>query len=162
MIEDLVQRIQEESDQIKRAKGLAEKRWKKAFTDPDYLGSVTLDLLNFYSGIERVFEIIAKDLDGRMPKNGEWHRKLLDQMASEIQAIRPALLSSETRILLDEFRKFRHLARTIYSFHLNPEKIKALIIKLPKSHKLFQRDLKDFIDNFLLQHDGTVDRDITD
>ena len=69
MIQDLVQRIREESDQIKRSKGLAEKRWKKAFLDPDYLGSVTLDLLNFYSGIERVFEIIAKALDGKLPKS---------------------------------------------------------------------------------------------
>jgi hypothetical protein len=83
-------------------------------------GSVALDLLNFYSGIERVFEIIAKSLDGKMPKNGEWHRKLMDQMASEIKTIRPALLSPETQTILDEFRKFRHLARTIYSFQLNP------------------------------------------
>lgn len=151
MIQDLVQRIREESDQIKRVRGLAEKRWKKALIDPDYLGSVTLDLLNFYSGIERVFEIIAKDLDGKMPKNGEWHRKLLDQMAFEMQAIRPALLSAEAKTLLDEFRKFRHLARTIYSFQLNPEKIKTLITSLPKAHKLFQRDLNDFITKFLLE-----------
>lgn len=43
MIEELVQRIQEEADQIKRAKVLAEKRWRKALSDVDYLGSVTLD-----------------------------------------------------------------------------------------------------------------------
>ena len=151
MIEELVQRIQEEADQIKRARGLAEKRWKKALSDLDYLGSVTLDLLNFYSGIERIFEIIAKDIDGKMPKNGEWHKKLLNQMASEIAAIRPALLSPETKTTLDEFRKFRHLARTIYSFQLNPEKIKPLISSLSKAHKAFQRDLNDFISKFLLQ-----------
>jgi ubiquinone biosynthesis protein Coq4 len=46
VIEDLIQRIQEELDQIKRAKHLAEKRWKKALSDLDYLGSVALDLLN--------------------------------------------------------------------------------------------------------------------
>ena len=151
MILDLVQRIQEELAQIKRAKGLAIKRWKKALIDPDYLGSVTLDLLNFYSGMERIFEIIAKDLDGKMPKNGEWHRKLLDQMASEIKAIRPALLSVEAKIPLDEFRKFRHLARTIYSFQLNPQKIKPLITSLPLAYKLFERDLNDFISKFLLK-----------
>ena len=68
MIEDLIQRIQEEMDQIQRAKRLAEKRWKKALTDSDYLGSVALDLLNFYQGIERTFEVIAKGIDGKIPK----------------------------------------------------------------------------------------------
>jgi len=65
VIEDLVQRIQEELDQIKRAKDLAEKRWKKALSDLDYLGSVALDLLNFYSGVERIFEIIAKGIESK-------------------------------------------------------------------------------------------------
>ena len=152
MIEDLVQRIQEELEQIKRAEHLAEKRWKKALSDLDYLGSVALDLLNFYSGIERIFEIIAKGIDGKMPKNGEWHRKLLDQMAFEIQTVRPAVLSPETKPILDEFRKFRHLARTIYSFQLNPEKIKELVAKLPRAHKLILRDLTEFIDKFLKLH----------
>jgi hypothetical protein len=152
VIEDLIQRIQVELDQIKRAERLAEKRWKKALSDLDYLGSVALDLLNFYSGIERIFEIIAKGIDGKMPKNGEWHRKLLDQMASEIQTVRPAVLSPESKSILDEFRKFRHLARTIYSFQLNPEKIKGLVAKLPRAHKLVQRDLTEFIGKFLKPH----------
>jgi len=53
-----------------------------------------------------VIEDLAKGIDGKMPKNGEWHRKLLDQMASEIQNVRPAVLSPETKTILDEFRKF--------------------------------------------------------
>ena len=152
MIEDLIQRIQEEMDQIQRAKRLAEKRWKKALTDSDYLGSVALDLLNFYQGIERTFEVIAKGIDGKIPKNGEWHRKLLYQMASEIKTIRPAILSAETKTILDEYRKFRHLIRTIYSFQLNAEKIKGLVVKLPKAWKGFQLDLNDFINYFLKSH----------
>jgi hypothetical protein len=42
VIEDLLQRIQEELDQIKRAKDLAEKRWKKALSDLDYLGPIEI------------------------------------------------------------------------------------------------------------------------
>jgi hypothetical protein len=152
VIEELIQRIEEEMDQIRRSKRLAEKRWKKALTDSDYLGSVALDLLNFYQGIERTFEVIAKGIDGKIPKNGEWHRKLLDQMTSEIKTIRPAILSAETRALLDEYRKFRHLVRTIYSFQLNGEKIKGLVVNLPKALKGFQRDLTDFINQFLKSH----------
>lgn len=73
-------------------------------------------------------------------------------MTSEIKTIRPAILSAETKVLLDEYRKFRHLSRTIYSFQLNAEKIKGLVVKLPKAWKGFQRDLTDFIDQFLKSH----------
>ena len=41
MIQDLVQRIQEESDQIKRAKGLAEKRWMNFESFVTWLGRFT-------------------------------------------------------------------------------------------------------------------------
>ena len=48
--------------------------------DITILGSV---LHSFYNGIENIFEIIAKNIDGNVPAGNKSHQELLHQMASE-------------------------------------------------------------------------------
>ncbi len=52
-------------------------------------------------------------------------------MASDIPDARPAVISAETATILDEFRRFRHLVRNVYTFNLVPEKMENLISILP-------------------------------
>lgn len=120
--------------------------WKKAATSNDdyYLDSVALNLHGFYSGLERVFEKIASSLDGTVPAAANWHQELLNQMATEIPGIRPAVLSSETREMLDEYRGFRHVVRNVYTYHLNPDKMKRLIDRLAAVLAGIDSDLKAF------------------
>jgi hypothetical protein len=40
-------------------------------------------------------------------------------MAVEIELVRPAVISKETRNTLDEYRGFRHIVRNVYSFNLS-------------------------------------------
>jgi len=58
--------------------------------------------------------------------------------------MRPALFSEETVSLMDEFRRFRHRIRNIYSFNLVPERIKALVEKLPRLSADANTSLQDF------------------
>ena len=58
---------------------------KVEYNEPDLfdmtiLGSV---LHSFYNGLENIFEIIAKDIDGYIPTGNKSHQELLHQMASE-------------------------------------------------------------------------------
>ena len=48
--------------------------------DMTILGSV---LHSFYNGLENIFEIIAKNIDGSVPTGNKSHQELLHQMASE-------------------------------------------------------------------------------
>lgn len=50
--------------------------------DDYYLDSVALNLHGFYSGLERVFEKVASTIDGSVPSAANWHRELLNQMAT--------------------------------------------------------------------------------
>jgi len=45
----------------------------KATGDDDYLGTVAPNLHGFYTGTERIFEGITKEVDKSMPSDSDWH-----------------------------------------------------------------------------------------
>jgi len=57
------------------------------------VGSVLHD---FYVAAEKAFEVVARELDEKVPVGGDWHRRLLEQMTLAIPGVRPALLTKET------------------------------------------------------------------
>lgn len=143
----IARRIRREISELDKIREHALRRWEKASKDEDYLGSVGFDLQqSFYQGVERVFETIAKSIDRSLPTGDKWHKMLLEQMGNEISGIRPAVISMETRQALDDFRMFRHLAHNIYTFNLDPRRIKSLIEKLPGTMGLIGQDLSLFAD----------------
>jgi hypothetical protein len=97
-----------------------------------YLDGVALNLHGFYSGVERLFELIARRVDHNLPTSQTWHRDLLEQMAHDIPGIRPAVaVIDQDRVrALDEFRRFRHLVRNVYTMNLVPEKMTGLLTSL--------------------------------
>lgn len=56
--------------------------------DKDYLGTIALNLHSFYTAVERILIAIAKEIDGVIPKEENWHQALLKQMAVEIPGAR--------------------------------------------------------------------------
>ena len=97
-----------------------------------YLDSVALNLHSFYSGAERLFELIAKHVDRALPDGQTWHRTLLQQMSRELANVRPAVISENSTQGLDDLRRFRHLVRNVYTVNLVPEKIAPLLSELPE------------------------------
>lgn len=91
---------------------------------PRTVGSVLHD---FYTGMERIFSRIAKELEGGLPKGEDWHKELLDDMALELEDVRPALISGELRENLEEYLRFRHLFRSVYGFVIRGEKLRPLV-----------------------------------
>jgi len=67
-------------------------------------------LHSFYTEIEKILKLIARDWDRRMPSSDSWHRELLIQM-SQPTGKRPAVVSSALVEVLGEFLAFRHLFR---------------------------------------------------
>ncbi len=112
--------------------------------DDLYLDAVALNLHAFYSATERIFEKIANDVDESVPTGANWHRELLDQMVLEIDGIRPAVLSTELKEDLEDYRGFRHVVRNVYTFHLNPKKLAVLITDLSSVMDKVELELTGF------------------
>ncbi|PSF27683.1 hypothetical protein C7H19_24920 [Aphanothece hegewaldii CCALA 016] len=107
--------------------------WQRYLESNDqlYLDSVALGLHNFYSGLERLFEKVAKVVDGSLPSGANWHQLLLEQISLENPERRPALISVESRKALEEYRGLRHVVRNVYAFQLEPEKLRLLVESAP-------------------------------
>ena len=72
-------------------------RAKAAATDQDiYLDAAALNLHGFYSGLERLFELVARHLDRSQPSSETWHRDLLQMMKSDVADVRPALIDADS------------------------------------------------------------------
>lgn len=148
--EELVERIRGESSDLDRLVQRVLSAWnrsKSTSKEQDvYLESVALNLHGFYSGLERLFELIARRVDQNLPAGDTWHRDLLKQMAQDVRELRPAVISAERISSLDELRRFRHLVRNVYTFNLVPDKIEPLITTLPAMWPQVRAELLAFAD----------------
>ena len=146
--EELTERIRGEIPDLDRLLQRALQAWTHSHTSTKeqglYLDSVALNLHGFYSGLERLFELIARHIDQSNPSGEMWHRDLLHQMAQEVANIRPAVIDPNRIPSLDELRRFRHLVRNIYTFNLVPEKIMPLILGLSELWSQVQEELMAF------------------
>jgi len=109
-----------------------------------YLDAVALNLHGFYNGLERIFEWVARQLDGTMPEGRSWHRDLLNQMSLTISGVRPALIQPTTQNQLEAYLGFRHLVRNLYTWQFDPEKIGQLIHSLPDTVARLDSDFQTF------------------
>ena len=75
----------------------------------------------FYTGLENIFQRIAKEIDADEPQGKEWHKDLLEQMG-ESRPSRPPVISEETVAVLKHVLRFRHRTRHIYVFELESER----------------------------------------
>jgi hypothetical protein len=65
-------------------------------------------LHSFYTLIEKILELIARQVDEGVPASGAWHRDLLEQMRRPT-ADRGAVISDDLAEKLKEYLAFRHL-----------------------------------------------------
>ncbi len=148
--QQIVERIRGEALDLDKAVSKAQRSWFKALKHTEeqdlYLDSVALNLHGFYSGIERLFELIARGLDRITPVGESWHRDLLEQMTRNVFNTRPAVISVLNAERLDEYRRFRHLVRNIYAADLIPERMARMLINLPGLWTDLRAELLAFAD----------------
>lgn len=137
----------EELDQVVQRTLHAWERAQASTTDQDiYLDAVALNLHGFYAGLERLFELVARHMDHNLPSTETWHRDLLQAMANDMPRVRPALIDVDSANTLDEFRRFRHLIRNIYTTHLVPARMDGLLQVLPNLWSRLKNELLAFAD----------------
>ncbi|MCG3209586.1 MAG: hypothetical protein FOGNACKC_03213 [Anaerolineae bacterium] len=125
----LAGRIRVELVELEQVQDRIQAGWQRVqqTSDEYYLDGVALNLHSFYSGLERIFELVASRVDGSLPAGENWHQLLLQQMTAEIPGIRPAVISGSASNQLDEYRGFRHVVRNVYTFRFEPAKIQKLV-----------------------------------
>lgn len=109
--------------------------------DMTILGSVSH---SFYNGLENIFDIIAKNIDGNVPIGNKSHQELLHQMASENNK-RDEIIDEQLYLKLREYATFRHFYRHAYSFQLNWEKMQPLVKNIHTVWKESKQSLEKFI-----------------
>ena len=144
----LISRIDDELTEIKRLVKKITNGWRMGKEQSDdetyYMDSVALNLHGFYSGIERIFELIAKEVDEHVPESGNWHQDLLIQMKTELKKVRPAIISRDTYQKLDEYRGFRHVVRNVYTFNLSHKRIEPLVEDIETVFLQLKEELMSF------------------
>lgn len=144
----LASRIRRELNELELVLTRIEEGWQRAHRSDDdyYLDGVALNLHGFYSGLERIFSLIAETIDGSIPQGENWHLLLLQQVSAEIPNVRPAIISGSVSKDLNEFRGFRHVVRNVYTYHFDPEKIEKLVDKVPDLFRQLKLELSAFAD----------------
>jgi hypothetical protein len=147
--QELAERIRGGVPDLEHVVQRALRAWSQAQASPGeqaYLDSVALNLHGFYSGVERLFELIARHVDRTVPASAAWHRDLLQQMARDLADVRPAVIAHDSAPALDEFRRFRHLVRNVYTMNLVPGKMAGLMSALPELWPRLRAELLAFAD----------------
>jgi hypothetical protein len=147
-LEQIAASIRDELVEVQRVLHRIEEGWKRAQRSADdyYLDAVALNLNGFYGGLERIFERVASVIDGIRPSGEHWHQALLRQMADERPCVRPAVISEATYEFLDPYRGFRHVARNVYTFHLDPARLERLVARAADCFAHVRTELLAFAD----------------
>ena len=144
----LAQRIRDEVVELEHGVNRAQRAWaaaRRAQTDQDmFIDSAALNMHSFYSGLERLLEFIAYQLENGPPKGPAWHKELLRQMSTNLPGIRPLVISPAMVSDLDEFRRFRHVVRNVYAEYLEPERVGELADNLALVWGQLQEELEAF------------------
>lgn len=121
-------------------------------TDPDTeptferLAALSQVLISFYTGLERIFERIARRIDHSLPQGERWHTDLLLQVARPTNE-RIALISEETRLSLREYLAFRHHSRHAYAHQLEWSRMKALVFQISDTWLQVHSEIQKFIES---------------
>jgi hypothetical protein len=83
---------------------------------------------------------------------------LVDRIRGEVpdldrvveRALRPSVVDEDSALALDEFRRFRHLVRNVYTMNLVPDKMAGLLATLPELWSQVRAELLAFAE-FLTQ-----------
>lgn len=142
----LSRRITLELVEVERVVGRVQAGWREYQNAGDelYLDSVALNLHSVYNGLERLFQGIATTVDNHLPGGNGWHKALLEQMVTDVSDVRPAVISESTFTSLDQYCRFRHVVRNVYSYRLDPDQIKPLVENLATAFAQTQQELLAF------------------
>ncbi len=101
-------------------------------------------LHSFYNAVENIFLQISKNIDGNVPESSNWHKDLLIQM-SDNNENRDEVISKKLQMKLLEYLAFRHFYRHSYSFYLDWDEMKELVLNITKTKDNLEEEIEEFL-----------------
>lgn len=98
-----------------------------------------------YGLFESLFARIAIAFGNQITNKTQWHAQLLRRMSLNVEGVRPRVIGDETYECLDELRRFRHLFRSAYVLHFDPERLEFVLKHARRLEGLYRRDLEEFL-----------------
>lgn len=108
------------------------------------LESIAYQIHNLYNATEDLLQIVATYFENHITDTSRWHSALLQRMTRDIPRIRPALLSSETFLILNGLRGFRHFFRHAYGANIEYAQLKINLDKAMELLPNLEKDIQDF------------------
>ena len=84
------------------------------------------EMATYYTGLERLFEAVARDVDRAPVSGASWYQDLLDQMRLHLNGRRPPVVTAETALGLTGLLQFRRVMRSTYALELDLQRIASL------------------------------------
>jgi hypothetical protein len=122
-------------------------------TAPDLVETAAMAsvLHSFYTGLEHIFLVIAKEVDRSSPTGPKWHRDLLTQMAQR-RPNRSQVISMDAAHLLADYLGFRHVYRHSYSFFLDWDELEKLVTPVQDVWRQVRQELEAFLNSLSSDH----------
>lgn len=111
-----------------------------------------------YTGIESILEALANEIDNYAPRGDASHADLVDSLSVDVKDVRPALLGPNTRELLHEVRRFRHVVRHKYALQLRRADIARNYAAVKKLLAAFTKDYRTFVASMSEEQDHNSGR----
>lgn len=104
----------------------------------------SLKTQQFYTALEDLFKQIAKAFENHIEEMSQFHKEILQRMTLDIPRIRPAVLSSQSKTLLEKILAFRHFVRHAYDCEFDMKELQHIQNKLRLEYSSVETDLKKF------------------
>ena len=95
---------------------------------PGHLESCAYELSRFYNVVERMFERLCEEFENHFEKRGDFHEKLVQRLALDIEGIRPAFIPRDRLAAVRELKGFRHVMRHAYDLTLRADRLTELSV----------------------------------
>jgi hypothetical protein len=131
-------------DELLEANSRAYDRIRNGASDSLDYGSLGYTIHNIYGVIENACLRIAKFFENGFSQDA-WHKELLNRMLLDLPNMRPAFLTQEAYIVLDELRAFRHVFRNLYSRPLDFDRLMLVQKKTPRAVTLVKESVNRYV-----------------
>lgn len=147
--EKLIQRISDEKQKIRTTVDRIGRALEKIDTLPvdarEFVErSLAADLAEVYTGLEKIFEQIARNIDKHIPSGNRWHNDLLTQM-SKRRPERPPVVTEKSYRRLRRFLRFRHKVRNIYGDELMYAEAEKQAKEVIEFYTVISEELNTFV-----------------
>jgi HepT-like protein len=123
----------------------AQRRLALASKDAGALALAAVSLHGWYTGLETIFERIAREFDESVPTGDRWHRELLFQMTADIPGVRRPVIEPDLVGDLAALLAFRHFFRHAYAVKFDDAHLGAELARLMRSAPMVRVALDRFV-----------------